>query len=384
MSFTGKATFSGGIALPEIAEDVADLVSIVSPLETPLLDALGDSMRQARSTVHEWLEDELLPNSDAIAGGITDPLNQASFGVQHASRFRTGDQVRLGDDAEVMLVSGVDTAAGTIAVTRGYGGSTKGQLAAGKALRIIGNAALEGDAADAARFTLRTRRQNYAQIFAATVEVSGSELAVRQAGLVDEINYQKQMRLREMLRDLENCVINGRASATTPMGSTTTRRTMNGLLPMISSHVFVPSLGGFPSDTMLSERQLNAALRDIWMASGSPVDLILVGAAEKRQINGFATARRSYTPAQENYRDLVNVYESDFGVCRIVLSRFVPQGTVLLLDSTRVEVLPLAGRSFFYKPLASTGDRESGQLIGEYTLELRNENAHGVITGLSE
>ena len=28
-----------------------------------------------------------------------------------------------------------------------------------------------------------------------------------------------------------------------------------------------------------------------------------------------------------------------------------------------------------------SGDRESGQLIGEYTLELRNENAHGMISG---
>ena len=44
--------------------------------------------------------------------------------------------------------------------------------------------------------------------------------------------------------------------------------------------------------------------------------------------------------------------------------------------------MPLAGRSFHYKPLATTGDRDAGQVLGEYTLELRNENAHGVIQGL--
>jgi len=60
----------------------------------------------------------------------------------------------------------------------------------------------------------------------------------------------------------------------------------------------------------------------------------------------------------------------------------MPANTVLLLDSTRVNVLPLAGRSFQYKPLASTGDYESGEVLGEYTLEFRNESAHGVITGL--
>jgi hypothetical protein len=77
------------------------------------------------------------------------------------------------------------------------------------------------------------------------------------------------------------------------------------------------------------------------------------------------------------------VYESDFGVCRVVLSRWVPGDCVLLLDSSRIDVMPLAGRSFHYKPLARTGDRESGQIVGEYTLELRNENAHGLIRGLA-
>jgi hypothetical protein len=53
------------------------------------------------------------------------------------------------------------------------------------------------------------------------------------------------------------------------------------------------------------------------------------------------------------------------------------------LDSSRIQVLPLAGRSFHYRPLAATGDFEKGQLLGEYTLELRNEAAHGVIRGLT-
>jgi hypothetical protein len=80
---------------------------------------------------------------------------------------------------------------------------------------------------------------------------------------------------------------------------------------------------------------------------------------------------------------MVSLYESDFGVCRIVTTRWMPQDAVLLLDSSRAGVLPLAGRSFHFKPLASSGDYECGELIGEYTLELRNESAHGLIRGLS-
>src|SRR5688500_18930988 len=54
MPFTGKATYTAGSTLPEIAEDVSDLVAISSPHETPLLDALGDPARPARSTIREW------------------------------------------------------------------------------------------------------------------------------------------------------------------------------------------------------------------------------------------------------------------------------------------------------------------------------------------
>src|SRR5687767_5734680 len=106
MPFTGKATYSGGSGLPELAEDVSDLVSISTPHETPLLDALGDAARPARATIHEWVEDALLPNTDAVNDiTFTNPLTDATFGVDNASRFRTGDQIQMEGDAEVMLVT---------------------------------------------------------------------------------------------------------------------------------------------------------------------------------------------------------------------------------------------------------------------------------------
>ena len=383
MPFTGKATYSAGATLPEIAEDVSDLVAINTPHETPLLDTLGDPARAARSTLHEWLEDALVPNTDAINDSTYgNALTDTQFVVDTASRFRVGDQVRMEDSAEVMLVTAVNTGTNTLTVVRGYGGTTAQALQDNAPLVIIGNAALEGDDAGAVRFTARSRRTNYTQIFTSTVEVSGSELAVRQLGVRDELDYQKVQRTRELLRDLENSVINGRAPAANPEGSATVRRTMRGLRSFITSNVFQPNVNGFPADVTLTEAQLNFALRAIWQNSNGHVDLIVVGGQEKRAINQFVAANRRFTPQSDTYRDHVAAYESDYGVCRIVMSRWVPLGHVFLLDSSRIEVMPLSGRSFHYKPLAATGDRDAGQVIGEYTLELRNENAHGVIAGL--
>lgn len=383
MPFTGKATYTAGSALPEIAEDVSDLIGINSPHETPLLDALGDPPRSARSTVHEWLEDALLPNTDRVNDATyANALTDTTFVVENANRFRAGDQVRLEGKSEVMLVTAVNTGTNTLTVTRGYGGTTAQTLADDLVVHILGNAALEGDDAPAVRFTARSRRTNYTQIFSATVEVSGSELAVKQLGVADELDYQKHQRTRELLRDLENCVINGRAPAATGEGSATVRRTMRGVIPFITTNVFEPGVSNFPADTVLSEDQLNQALRGIWASSSGNVDLIVVGGTEKRAINNFIATNRRFTPHTDTYRDHVAVYESDFGVCQVVLSRWVPLGQVLLLDSSRIDVMPLTGRSFHYKPLATTGDRDSGQVVGEYTLELRNENAHGLIKGL--
>jgi hypothetical protein len=376
MSFTGKATYTAGSSLPEIAEDVSDLVAINAAHETPLLDALGDPARAARSTIHEWLEDALLPNSDTIVS-----VDGSTIEVSAASRFRVGDQVRVDGEAEVMLVTAVDTGAGTISVTRNYGGTLSATLEADQTLQILGNAALEGDEAAAARFTTRSRLSNYTQIFSSSVEVSGSELAVRQIGVRDELDYQKHQRTRELLRDLENSVINGVAPSATGQGSATVRRTMRGLTSFIATNRFTPG-SGIPSGATLSEEQLNTALRNIWSGSAGQVDLIVVGGAEKRAINQFVASSRRFTAERESYKSMINVYESDYGICRVVLSRYVPSGTVLLLDSTRIEVLPLAGRSFHYKPLASTGDKEAGLVVGEYTLECRNESAHGIISGL--
>src|SRR5688572_11134989 len=153
MPFTGKATYTAGAALPEIAEDVSDLVAISSPHETPLLDALGDAARPARSTVHEWLEDALLPNTDRVNdAAFGNALTDTSFVVDNGSRFRVGDQIRLTQAAEIMLVTAVNTGTNTLTVVRGYGGSTAEALADDAEISILGNAALEGDDAPAARY----------------------------------------------------------------------------------------------------------------------------------------------------------------------------------------------------------------------------------------
>ncbi|MDX2148478.1 MAG: DUF5309 family protein [Planctomycetota bacterium] len=332
--------------------------------------------------------DTLLPNTDSLNQLAFAPNGQdaTALTVANGARFQVGDQVRPEGAQEIVFVTAVS--GNNLTVVRRYGGTPASTLTNGKKLFIIGNAALEGDKAPAARATNRVRKANYTQIFTASVDVSGSMQAARKHAIADEVDFQKQERLRELMRDLENSVINGTAPGATPVGSSTVRRTMNGIIKLVATNQFVPGQGGFPSGggagAELNEALVNAAMRLIWEQSAGRIDTIVCGGVQKRRINQFiASSSRHYEPDDQRLSEVVSVYESDFGACRVILSRWVPADTVLFLDSSRVEVPPLTGRNFHFKPLAAQGDSFNGQLIGEYTLEFRNENAHGLIRGLS-
>src|SRR5215470_17122222 len=161
MSFSGKATFTAGADLPELIEDVSDIIGIVSPFETPLLNHLGDAKRPASSTIHEWLEDTLLPNTDSVNQTTFTPNGQdcTAVTVANGSRFQAGDLVRPGNATEVIQVTAVS--GNNLTVARRHGGTPASTLSNTLKLTILGNAALEGADALAARFTTRTRKQNY-------------------------------------------------------------------------------------------------------------------------------------------------------------------------------------------------------------------------------
>ncbi|MBI4567306.1 MAG: DUF5309 family protein [Planctomycetes bacterium] len=375
MAFTGKATYDGGATLPELFRDVSDVIGMVTPWETPLLDAIGDAERPASSTKHEWLEDALNPHQDRLDGAINTVVTEVA--VDDGAVFRPGDVVKLEVTSEVMMVTGV--ADDTLTVVRGYGGTTAASGADQAALLVIGHAALEGEDAAASAERARVVKSNFTQIFTETVKVSGTLDSLGIIGADREFDYQLVNRLRELTRNLERSVLCGVKSASTPEGSDTVRRTMQGMLPSVSAGV--TDAGGDP----LTEAVLNGALRAVWELGGAP-NAIVCNGYQKRQISSFITTGAQYEKAgADTARALIGVYESDFGRQKVILSRWMPKDQALLLDLERVKVLPLVGRSFFARQLAAAGDYRLAQIVGEYTLEIHNagDGGHGRLTNLA-
>lgn len=363
-NFTGKAVYDTG-TFPTIAEDVSDIVSMISPYETPLLSQLGDAELPARNVLHEWLEDELAPNTLVTSNNISETATTVTIANSLANYIMVGAILRYasGTDEEYIRVTGIN--GNDITISRGFASTTAVSITTGSSLSVISDAAQEGADVTEDITRPRTRLTNYTQIFKKDVIVSGTMGAMNLlGGIADEKDYQIQQRTREALRDLEKAVILSKTSGNT-IGSSTAVRTMNGLLAQITTNS--SSVGA------INSTNLNAIAKLAWDEGGSDIDLIVCGQTVKESIDALNTSRIRVGNEEDKFREVTTIYEGTYGQQAVVLSRWMPANVGVMIAKARVKVVPLSGRSFTYQSVAKTGDSEKGMVLGEYTLELRNE-----------
>jgi hypothetical protein len=371
MPFDGRALYDPGV-IDGVAEDVSEEISMISPFETPLLDRLSPPARPAMNILHEWLQEELNPNTivntnAAIVLPATDPatLNLASVaGAATARFFMIGHIFENQTTGEQLQLQSKDDATSVGVFTRAFGGTTAATLTPTELLDAISDAALEGADVETSIDRPRTRLNNYAQIFKKDVIVSGTTQAVRQlGGVTDEMDHQRNMRLREIVRDLEKATIRGRSSDT--IGSATVRRSMDGILARLTTNV--------TSTATLTPNILNDVIQGAWDNGGTDLDLIVADSNFKRIIDDFNQTRIDVVNRDERFHNKVSFFESTYGVQEVILDRWMPQNSLMVISSQRIHVVPLTGRSFRFVPVSRTGDAEKGMILGEYTMEIMNE-----------
>lgn len=237
------------------------------------------------------------------------------------------------------------------------------------------NAQIEGADFSFAIPAARTRVTNNTQIFSKTLEVSESQRSVSVAGLDDEFAYQMEKRMKEIATDIETALITGTGNS----GASGTARELKGILAFITTNV---ETGTGTGTEALTETMYNNELQRIWAAGGRP-DYTYVNGFQKRQISSFATSNTRYIDMSnsEELRNVVSAYDSNFGRQAIVLDPFMTTSVVALLqrDMWKVAVL----RPLHSVDVATVGDAKRGALVGELTLEARNEKSSGQITQLS-
>ena len=171
--------------------------------------------------------------------------------------------------------------------------------------------------------------------------------------LKDEVDFQKQEALRDLLRQLENGVINGMDN-------------IMGIVQSIKTHKFKAD------KKHLDQEQLNIILDTLSGRFVSNLDCILVGGYQKRVINNM-----------DNFDGDYYIYNNK--PYKVILTRWVPLDTVLILDSRLIRLSPINNHSFQYRRHNSRcieDKYEEGRILGRYTLGPVNEDMHAILYDL--
>lgn len=373
MAFTGKASYDSRV---EVEQDISDRVFALSVMETPTLDELGDGGIEAKDVEHFWTQDSLNPHVASLTANVASSAG-ADFGIG----LVTNAHIKVGmilhfdsdgkQDHEKALVTS-KTGANTIFANRAVGGTSATSHTANDSLKLPSSGQLEGDDPSEDLSTTRGRISNWTQIFERFINISGTKKAQLQIGVGDELDHQTNQRAAELLRELNQSVINGVTLGNT-IGTNAARRFMAGL---VGSKTNTRSIGP------LTSSQLDNVLQLPWDEGASP-DLIIVGALGKRKINNFQGTSVQVDQVSELFKRQVMFYEAHIGTQKVLLDRYMDENKILVQQKDMIRIIPHMGRSFGAADKADDGDNVKRQVIGEYTMEDGQEKAGALGTHLS-
>lgn len=240
---------------------------------------------------------------------------------------------------------------------------------------VTTNAArVEGADPGYADTTNPTTNLNYCQIVYADVKVTLSAKAQDTAGVNgNRFDYEvdKAMALyknRQEFALLRSTLVCGTGSAA---------RNLKGMKSWISTNATAQS------GVSLSETIMAAYIGNAWDQGGN-VDEIYVGKVLKQRISGFtAGATKMVDTTDKRLVNAVDVYESDFGICKLFKHRYMTISgdtnyDIMGIDSERWAI------AYFREPqlieLAQTGSAQNATIEGELTVESRAEAASFIAT----
>lgn len=384
MAFTGLAVYDNFST--EVGEDVSQIVALVSPRVTPLLNEIGDAQFYAESSYHTWNEKGLNPTSTVLSSAVASSAGTSEgFRVSDNSWIRAFDIFLNFGTSEQVLVTSVSSSGNTIYVTRAYAGTLANSSAQGDSLTFLGSALPEGSGARKQRHKGKALKGNYVQTFREDIIISNRKQFVKPKveGLPSPYDEDLMDRTMEVLRQLENAVIMGRTNGNT-IGAADVETTMAGIYNSIVTNI--------TSHATFSNSILGVLLRNMDaytdVRSNSDNYLLMAGNRAYSLINASVNSRLRQDISNGNGAGVAGIpasftYLTDFGVMRVINNKWAPTGSVMAVRKDLIKVLPLRGNSFQQRQYEDGDSAKKGYVEGTYTVEFHQEAVHGRLDGLS-
>ena len=217
---------------------------------------------------------------------------------------------------------------------------------------------------------------NTTQIIENGVQVTMTNQHTDHAGFTDKFAREKLKKMKQWKNQLELSLVAGALAS----GTGTAARTMKGIALNV-----VTNVTGFSSVSLTSD-MLNLFLGVGW-DNGAEYDTVLAGKVLKQRISGFSTPNTRTVAAEDAIIvGRVDTYDSDFGRVTVVKHRYVNTATTqtqngligYMTDYFSVGVMD----PVHYEDRPATGYFKVGSIVGEYTLEQKNEKASFYAYGL--
>jgi hypothetical protein len=347
-------------------ESVVDELMLLNPYQTPMISLVGFGSA-VTNVEHVWFEDEMFATESTVSVALTNIAT--SLEVADGEAFRVGQIVKIGD--EFVRVTAV--AGNVLTIVRGHAGTLAAAASVGDKVEVMFVEGDEGQLARDARYKPRKRVSNLTQIFDDSVELTGTAMAINQHGVDSEYEKEKQKKLLELALQLEKAIING------VKFESGTKRLMRGIRSFIQSNVQDASAAA------VNDALLTKAFQDIFEKGGFETGgdfKIIVGAKQKTAISNMDKASIRLERGENTRGVVVDKYVSDFGSAEILLNNNLAADEILIVDANRISIRPLQGRDFAHTYMGVQGDFMKGMLVGEYTLEFFQEQAHARIKNL--
>ena len=250
------------------------------------------------------------------------------------------------------------------------------------------NANIEGDDATVDASTTPTLVGNYTQLMDKVASVTTTQNAIKKYGVKNEMAKQMAKKSKERKRDMETTAFLNQARV---VGAAGTAQKMRSLPSWLTTNV---SRGGSGANGSASaaatdgtQRAFTEALfKAVVVANITNADelasVVMAGPANRAnlssQLSGNST--RFYELKDGQLNASISVYRSDYGPLKLVMNRFQRERDMWFINPNYIGIRTLEPMQTV--DLARTGLTEKRQLWTNWTLEVSNEAAHGVLADL--
>ena len=249
-------------------------------------------------------------------------------------------------------------------------------------LAAANNVGVEGQAWATKTIAARSRVGQYCQISDVTYEVSGTQQAVTQYGVDNELARQAVLSMKELKRDIDLDLWQGTsASGDNAAFSGRSYDGFHEIKP--SAHTGDASYTASEMSSVSAEASFNNVLNDIYDDGPSPNICYMLPSQKGRVSRWEGVADKTFHQAEMKIINVIDVYQSDFGTVRFVMDRYMEAAGHLNdamyvgnWDNAAIAML----RPFTKIQHANLPkDATAGTILVEYCPEYGNVNSYGAL-----